>query len=218
MPLSWSDLARRTWREVIDDDVLGLAAQLSYYFFLALFPAILFLLSRYGRLLGPVPDRRPPCSGRNGQRLIKTVPRRGYIFQAEVTVSKLVNHRLCAVGDVERGEVTVEGAARTEETAELLIDASAAGRAVTVTRLAVLPFRLLKADANIAFLSYSLVDAITSSLAGFQSLVVCSSFATMRYGMEQALDVRRVAGELGVDLVLTGTLMSVADVFASASS
>jgi membrane protein len=43
--LSWSELARRTWREVIDDDVLGLAAQLSYYFFLALFPAILFLLA-----------------------------------------------------------------------------------------------------------------------------------------------------------------------------
>ena len=38
-----AELARRTWREVVDDDVLGLAAQLSYYFFLALFPAILFL-------------------------------------------------------------------------------------------------------------------------------------------------------------------------------
>jgi membrane protein len=45
VPLSWSELARRTWREVIEDDVLGLAAQLSYYFFLALFPAILFLLA-----------------------------------------------------------------------------------------------------------------------------------------------------------------------------
>ena len=33
VPLSWSELARRTWREVIEDDVLGLAAQLSYYFF-----------------------------------------------------------------------------------------------------------------------------------------------------------------------------------------
>ena len=43
--LSWTELGRRTWREVIDDDVLGLAAQLSYYFFLALFPAILFLLA-----------------------------------------------------------------------------------------------------------------------------------------------------------------------------
>ena len=45
MPLSWFELSRRTWREVIEDDVLGLAAQLSYYFFLALFPAILFLLA-----------------------------------------------------------------------------------------------------------------------------------------------------------------------------
>ncbi len=43
--LSWPELGRRTWREVVDDDVLGLAAQLSYYFFLALFPAILFLLA-----------------------------------------------------------------------------------------------------------------------------------------------------------------------------
>jgi len=43
--LSWSALARRTWREIVADDVLGMAAQLSYYFFLALFPAILFLLA-----------------------------------------------------------------------------------------------------------------------------------------------------------------------------
>ena len=43
--LSWTELARRTWREIVDDDVVDLAAQLSYYFFLALFPAILFLLA-----------------------------------------------------------------------------------------------------------------------------------------------------------------------------
>ena len=45
IPLPWSELARRTWREAIDDDVVGLAAQLAYYFFLALFPALLFLLA-----------------------------------------------------------------------------------------------------------------------------------------------------------------------------
>jgi len=64
-PISSSELARRTWREIVDDDVFGLAAQLSYYFFLALFPAILFLLAvasffplanltdDLGRTLGP---------------------------------------------------------------------------------------------------------------------------------------------------------------------
>jgi membrane protein len=43
--LSWSELARRTWHQINEDDVLGLAAQLAYYFFLALFPALLFLLA-----------------------------------------------------------------------------------------------------------------------------------------------------------------------------
>ena len=66
IPISWAELARRTWTESVDDDVLGLAAQLSYYFFLALFPAILFLLALasffplgnitddVGRALGPI--------------------------------------------------------------------------------------------------------------------------------------------------------------------
>ena len=45
IPISRGELLRRTWREVLDDDVAGLAAQLSYYFFLALFPALLFLLA-----------------------------------------------------------------------------------------------------------------------------------------------------------------------------
>jgi membrane protein len=45
LPLSWGELLKRTVKESSDDDVLGLAAQLAYYFFLALFPAILFLLA-----------------------------------------------------------------------------------------------------------------------------------------------------------------------------
>ena len=43
--LSWSELAPRGWLEVVDAEVLGPAAQLSYYSFLALLPAILFLLA-----------------------------------------------------------------------------------------------------------------------------------------------------------------------------
>ena len=43
--LGWGELARRTYKEAIADDVFGMAAQLAYYFFLALFPAMLFLLA-----------------------------------------------------------------------------------------------------------------------------------------------------------------------------
>lgn len=45
IPLSWGELLKRTAKETSDDDCLGLAAQLAYYFFLALFPAVLFVLA-----------------------------------------------------------------------------------------------------------------------------------------------------------------------------
>ena len=45
LPISARELAVRTYREVLADDCLGLAAQLAYYFFLALFPALLFLVA-----------------------------------------------------------------------------------------------------------------------------------------------------------------------------
>lgn len=43
--IGWKDLGRRTAAEVWADDCLNLAAQLAYYFFLALFPALLFLVA-----------------------------------------------------------------------------------------------------------------------------------------------------------------------------
>jgi membrane protein len=46
--LSWKELARRVWAETNDDDIFGRAAQLSYYFLLALFPLLLFLTSLLG--------------------------------------------------------------------------------------------------------------------------------------------------------------------------
>jgi membrane protein len=45
VPIGWGELFKRTAKETWDDDCLGLAAQLAYYFILALFPALLFLLA-----------------------------------------------------------------------------------------------------------------------------------------------------------------------------
>ena len=41
LPLTWRELLVRTFKEFVADNGLGLAAQLAYYFFFALFPAIL---------------------------------------------------------------------------------------------------------------------------------------------------------------------------------
>jgi len=43
IPLSWRELLNRMAGEVMADNCLGLAAQLAYYFFLAIFPALLFI-------------------------------------------------------------------------------------------------------------------------------------------------------------------------------
>jgi membrane protein len=45
VPVGWAAIARRTATEVMADDCLGLAAQLAFYFFLALFPALLFIVA-----------------------------------------------------------------------------------------------------------------------------------------------------------------------------
>ena len=46
--LGWGELLKRTVKETQADNGLGLAAQLAYYFFLALFPALLFLIALAG--------------------------------------------------------------------------------------------------------------------------------------------------------------------------
>jgi membrane protein len=45
LPIGWKELSVRTAREVLADNCLHLAAQLAFYFFLALFPALLFLVA-----------------------------------------------------------------------------------------------------------------------------------------------------------------------------
>lgn len=45
VPLTWTELLKRTVKETANDNVLGLAAQLAFYFLLALVPAIVFLVA-----------------------------------------------------------------------------------------------------------------------------------------------------------------------------
>jgi TolB-like protein len=74
----------------------------------------------------------------------------------------------------------------------------------------VLPFRMLRADAETDFLAFSLPDAITASLSGLQSLVVRSSIAASRFHGDM-LDPKRLAEEADVDAVLTGSLVRCGD-------
>ena len=79
------------------------------------------------------------------------------------------------------------------------------------TRLIAMPFRMLRPDADLDFLSFSLPDAIGSSLAGLQSLVVRSTLAGAKYATGDTVDLKGIAADLGVDAVLCGTLLRAGD-------
>ena len=45
VPLTWPEVLKRTMREAIADNIMGMSAQLAYYFFFSLFPALLLLIA-----------------------------------------------------------------------------------------------------------------------------------------------------------------------------
>ena len=79
-----------------------------------------------------------------------------------------------------------------------------------LTRLVVLPFRVLRPDPEIDFLAFSLPDAISTSLSGIGSLVVRSSATAARFASD-APDLKAVAAEADVDRVVMGTLLRSGD-------
>ena len=82
--------------------------------------------------------------------------------------------------------------------------------AVAAMRLAVLPFRQLKADADTEFLVYSLPDAIASSLSGLETLSVRSTLAAAHYAANVP-DLSAIATGLDVTLVLAGTVLRIGE-------
>ncbi|MCU1383076.1 MAG: prkC 28 [Acidobacteria bacterium] len=76
------------------------------------------------------------------------------------------------------------------------------------TRLIVMPFRLLRADAEIDFLAFSLADAIATTLSSLDSMIVRSSLTAVRFTGD-TIDLPAIAAAAQVDAVLTGTLLRV---------
>src|SRR6266704_2790050 len=83
-------------------------------------------------------------------------------------------------------------------------DTPALARALT--RIVVLPFRILRPDPETDFLAFSLPDAIATSLSRIGSLIVRSSATAARFARE-APDLKALAAEADVDRVVMGTLL-----------
>ena len=91
--------------------------------------------------------------------------------------------------------------------AMLVTDSTEAPSVRPMTRLVVLPFRVLRPDPAIDFLAFSLADAISSALSGLPALVVRSTAAAAAFA-NGTPDFAALARALDVDVALLGTLLS----------
>src|SRR5262245_58936719 len=115
-----------------------------------------------------------------------------------------------ALGDTADAPRFVETLPRRGYRFLLPVETPAPAEPKAVSRLIVLPFRMLRPDPETEFLAFSLPDALTTSLSGLKSLVVRSSLVASRFaGGTQ--DLKTIAAEADVDLIVTGTLLSAGD-------
>jgi serine/threonine protein kinase/tetratricopeptide (TPR) repeat protein len=126
-----------------------------------------------------------------------------------VTALDAVIHR--ALAKKPDGRYATAAAMAADVRHALTIDESGeALQVTTMTRLVVLPFRMLRPDTDTEFLAFSLPDAITASLSTHEAISVRSPLAASRF-VGDGPDLRVIAEQLDVDHVLTGTLLRSGD-------
>ena len=169
------------------------------------------------KLLGETDDGRP---------YIETVPKKGYRFVAPVTepvdaAAGPASPVADSTPDPALGSLPIEPRRRSRSrfmpalTLLLVIVAIALAYYATPLHkaisaqprsLAVLPFQNLRVNAESEFLGFSLADAVITKLGYISELSVRPSYAVQKY-KAQPIDLRRVASDLNVDTLLTGTIL-----------
>src|SRR4051812_3597489 len=148
---------------------------------------------------------RPPFAGANVVDVIHPVIH-------ETPPALQASPAVIAIDRVIRRALAKDSSARYESASSMTADlrrvpeevgASGATPVRALTRLLVPPLQLLNGDADSAFLSFSLAEAISASLAGLNDVVVRSP--SVAKGKES--DPRRLAAEADVDLLVLGSLV-----------
>lgn len=151
--------------------------------------------------------------GEDGPRFLRTVPRRGYVFEAEVTRGPVVPHD---------SEPAPRGIKRGLGGRVLLATTGIAALglfAVVVSRgslsrpprtLAVLPFRSLSPAGAEEHLELGMADALITRLSNLRQIVVRPTSAVSRFVDPQADPVQE-GRDLGVEAVLDGRIQREGD-------
>jgi TolB-like protein/DNA-binding winged helix-turn-helix (wHTH) protein len=166
--------------------------------------------------------------GDGEQRLIKTVPRRGYLFAASVSsypAERAVNAPIVDASGQAKGKVDLItqdlGQQRLKTIAEPTRAYSAslgeaAGKfapALTLPdtpSIAVLPFQNMSGDLDQEYFADGIVEEIITALSRFRHLFVIARNSSFTY-KGRSVDVKQVGRELGVRYVLEGSVRKVAN-------
>ncbi|MCC8940595.1 tetratricopeptide repeat protein [Bradyrhizobium sp. Arg68] len=119
----------------------------------------------------------------NEQRLIKTLPRKGFRFVGQVR----------EVAGSDSGQATAESALSV----------------LDKPSIAVLPFENMSGDPEQEYFADGMVDEITTALSRFRSLFVIARNSSFSY-KGKAVDIKQVGRELGVRYVLEGSVRKAA--------
>ncbi|MBV9304469.1 MAG: winged helix-turn-helix domain-containing protein [Acidobacteriaceae bacterium] len=158
---------------------------------------------------------------------IETIPKKGYRFA--VSVEEVRTPELSPVPEEHAPQLPSPVTPRPSRRKTIVIAAAAVilcGLAITAYlvrqrktnsaatsgqhSLAILPLQNVKHDPENDFLGFSLADAVITKLDSVSSLTVRPSSAIEKY-RTQPVDIPRVASELNVDTLLTGTFIREGD-------
>ena len=175
-------------------------------------------LRRHGDLvkLPPQPFKVLEVLVRRGGEVVTREEIREHVWHGDTFVDFDQGLNFCirqireALGDTAESPQFIETLPRRGYRFVVPVESADIERREAPTRLIVLPFRMLRPDAETDFLAFSLPDALTNSLSGLESLVVRSSLAASRFGGD-GLDPRKIGAEADVDVIVTGTLLRAGD-------
>jgi len=150
------------------------------------------------------------------QRLIKTVPRRGYLFAASVSSNPAgravfnaptVDDSAQAKGEV---DLITQDLGRQHRLDDVTDKSAPALTLPDTPSIAVLPFQNLSGDLEQEYFADGVVEEIITALSRFRHLFVIARNSSFIY-KGRSVDVKQIGRELGVRYVLEGSVRKMAD-------
>ncbi len=150
---------------------------------------------------------RPPFTGTGSDVLFAALKENPPALQGSPDV--------VAIDRVIRRAMRKEPAERYRSAADMSADLAAVSLSGTrsgpvvpvraLTRVVVPPIRIPRTDPDVAFLSFGLAEAVSGSLATLGNIVVRAPAVAARWS-DEVTDLKRLAADADVDLVLSGAL------------